>query len=85
MQAQFLKPSEQLLEGFGPGKKIKKGLTKKYLIVYLYYQKRGEKTWKIDIGMMILVGGDITLETEHFIIVRFDSDPWCLHQIAKED
>ena len=38
------------------------------------------KYWDDEFGW-----GDITFETEHFIIVRFDSDPWCFHQIAKKE
>lgn len=28
--------------------------------------------------------GEIVLETENYIVVRFDADPWFLCQIAKE-
>lgn len=27
--------------------------------------------------------GDVLDETEHFLIVRFDADPWCLQQVPK--
>lgn len=27
--------------------------------------------------------GEIVTETEHYIVVRFDADPWCLVQIPK--
>lgn len=29
--------------------------------------------------------GDVVLETEDFVVVRFDSDPWFYHQIFKEE
>ncbi len=29
--------------------------------------------------------GDVVVETEHFVVVRFDADPWVYEQIAKED
>lgn len=27
--------------------------------------------------------GDVVAESDNYIIVRFDSDPWVLHQIPK--
>jgi hypothetical protein len=29
--------------------------------------------------------GDVVLETEHYIVVRWDRDPWCYDQIPKEN
>lgn len=32
---------------------------------------------------MTIGWGEIVIETEHYIVVRFDADPWCLVQIPK--
>lgn len=37
-----------------------------------------EKYYREDMGW-----GEIVLETEHYIVVRWDADPWCLEQIPK--
>ena len=29
--------------------------------------------------------GEIVLETDNYIVVRWDADPWILEQIPKED
>lgn len=36
--------------------------------------------WDKDFGF-----GDVVVETEHFIVVNFYSDPWTYHQIPKEE
>lgn len=28
--------------------------------------------------------GEIVFESEHYLIVRFDADPWCLQEILKD-
>lgn len=36
--------------------------------------------WDKDLGH-----GDVVVETKHFIVVRFDTDPSTYYQIAKEE
>lgn len=37
-----------------------------------------KKYWDIEKGW-----GEIVLETEHYFVVRWDANPWCLEQIPK--